>query len=59
VRNLLVFMILSASVGREPREETLAAGANLFLEKPCLPEELEAAVRNLLDPKKQPARHAR
>jgi DNA-binding response OmpR family regulator len=45
-------IILSASVGREPREETLAAGANLFLEKPCLPDELEAAVRGLLVPKR-------
>ena len=41
-------IILSASVGTEPREETLRAGADLFLEKPCLPEELEAAVKQLL-----------
>ena len=42
-------IILSASVGAEPREETLRAGADLFLEKPCLPEELEAAVLRLLE----------
>ena len=41
-------IILSASVGEEPRRETLRAGANLFLEKPCLPDELEKAVRGLL-----------
>lgn len=41
-------IILSASVGREPREETLRAGADLFLEKPCLPDELEAAIQKLL-----------
>jgi DNA-binding response OmpR family regulator len=51
-------IILSASVGREPREETLAAGANLFLEKPCLPDELEAAVRSVLV-LKQPATKTR
>ena len=49
-------IILSASVGAEPREETLRAGANLFLEKPCLPDELEAAVVKLLDAQKRDAR---
>ena len=42
-------IILSASVGDEPRLETLRAGANLFLEKPCLPDELEKAVLGLLE----------
>ena len=41
-------IILSASVGNEPRDETLRAGADLFLEKPCLPDELEKAVLALL-----------
>jgi CheY-like chemotaxis protein len=42
-------IILSASVGNEPRDESLRAGADLFLEKPCLPDELESAVVRLLD----------
>jgi len=42
-------IILSASVGDEPRDESLRAGADLFLEKPCLPDELESAVVRLLD----------
>jgi two-component system cell cycle response regulator DivK len=41
-------IILSASVGTEAREQTLRAGADLFLEKPCLPDELESAIRELL-----------
>jgi DNA-binding response OmpR family regulator len=48
-------IILSASVGSEAREETLAAGADLFLEKPCLPDELEAAVVKLLQRKQRGA----
>jgi CheY-like chemotaxis protein len=42
-------IILSASVGNGPRDESLRAGADLFLEKPCLPDELESAVVKLLD----------
>jgi two-component system cell cycle response regulator DivK len=42
-------IILSASVGNEPRDESLAAGADLFLEKPCLPDDLESAVVKLLN----------
>lgn len=41
-------IILSASVGTEAREQALAAGADLFLEKPCLPDELETAIVQLL-----------
>ena len=41
-------IILSASVGQEPREDALEAGADLFLEKPCLPDELEAAIRGFV-----------
>jgi DNA-binding response OmpR family regulator len=48
-------IILSASVGSEARDETLAAGADLFLEKPCLPDELEAAVVKLLERKQRGA----
>lgn len=49
-------IILSASVGTEPREETLRAGADLFLEKPCLPDELEKAIVGLLDARKSAAK---
>ena len=42
-------IILSASVGDEARDQTLLAGADLFLEKPCLPDELEKAVVTLLE----------
>ena len=49
-------IILSASVGADAREATLAAGADLFLEKPCLPDELEAAVLQLLRGREQAAR---
>lgn len=46
-------IILSASVGTEPREQTLRAGADLFLEKPCLPDELETAVVELLESRRR------
>lgn len=42
-------IILSASVGTEACQQTLDAGADLFLEKPCLPDELEKAVLGLLE----------
>jgi DNA-binding response OmpR family regulator len=40
---------LTAHAGERPRSEALAAGADLALTKPCLPEDLLAAVRKLLD----------
>ena len=46
---------VSAMAGDECRKAALTAGANLFLEKPCLPEELEQAVRHLLHPKARAA----
>ena len=49
-------IILSASVGQEPREEALQAGADLFLEKPCLPDELENAIASFLHRSQGPAR---
>jgi DNA-binding response OmpR family regulator len=49
-------IILSASVGQEPREEALEAGADLFLEKPCLPDELERAIQSVLPRKGKAAR---
>ena|SRR5689334_794411 len=41
-------LTLSASVGAEYPRIALAAGANAALEKPCLPEELLAAVKDAL-----------
>jgi len=42
--------IIAVSAGDEPMHaEALAAGANLALQKPCLPNELQAAVRSFLD----------
>ena len=43
---------LSASVNEETRHEALEAGANLALDKPCLPEELAAAVAKMLQQKR-------
>ena len=39
---------LSASVNEETRHEALEAGANLALDKPCLPDELAQAVSKML-----------
>ena len=52
-------IILSASVGQEPREDAIEAGADLFLEKPCLPDELEAAIQAFLPTKGRTARSSR
>ncbi|MCA1829037.1 MAG: response regulator [Myxococcales bacterium] len=49
-------IILSASVGQEPREDAIDAGADLFLEKPCLPDELEHAIQSVLPKKAKTAR---
>jgi two-component system response regulator PhoP len=40
---------LTAQSGERTRAEALGAGADLALTKPCLPDELLAAVRKLLD----------
>jgi two-component system response regulator PhoP len=40
---------LTAQSGERTRSEALGAGADLALTKPCLPDELLAAVRKLLD----------
>jgi CheY-like chemotaxis protein len=52
-------IILSASVGQEPREDAMEAGADLFLEKPCLPDELEAAIQSFLPKAARTARSSR
>ena len=44
----LPVLTLSASVGAEYPRIALAAGANVALEKPCLPEELLEALQNAL-----------
>ena len=44
----LPVIVLSASVGEQIRAEAIAAGADLFLSKPCAPEELEAAIRTAI-----------
>src|SRR5437868_6988489 len=41
-------IILSASADKRVRDEATSAGADLFLEKPCEPELLEAAIRQVL-----------
>ena len=46
--NAIPVIILSASVGANVRAEALAAGANQFLTKPCSPDELEQALREIL-----------
>jgi CheY-like chemotaxis protein len=40
--------VLSASVGRDDRERALANGANVFLSKPCDPEEIAATLTGLV-----------
>jgi DNA-binding response OmpR family regulator len=45
-------IMLSAAVGETVREQARDAGASMFLGKPCLPEELEAAIRQVLSPRK-------
>ena len=52
-------IILSASVGQEPREDAIEAGADLFLEKPCLPDELESAIQSFLPKRGRTARSSR
>jgi len=43
-----VIIALSATVGEQIRAEAIAAGADMFCEKPCPPDYLEAEVRRLL-----------
>ena len=52
-------IILSASVGQEPRDDAIDAGADLFLEKPCLPDELEDAIESMLSRKGKTAQSSR
>jgi DNA-binding response OmpR family regulator len=40
---------LSARTGEESRAAALDAGANIALDKPCLPEDLESTLKVLLD----------
>jgi DNA-binding response OmpR family regulator len=46
---------LSASVGQHAHQAVLAAGGDLALDKPCLPDELAATIRKLLR-RRRPAR---
>jgi two-component system cell cycle response regulator DivK len=41
-------IILSASVDKRVRDEAASAGADLFLTKPCEPEQLDRAIRQVL-----------
>ncbi|TMA10146.1 MAG: response regulator [Deltaproteobacteria bacterium] len=45
----LPVLTLSASLGADYQRVAMAAGATAALEKPCLPEELLAAVQKVLD----------
>jgi CheY-like chemotaxis protein len=40
--------VLSASVGKDDRERALAGGANVFLAKPCDPDEIAATLTGLI-----------
>jgi CheY-like chemotaxis protein len=40
--------VLSASVGRDDRDRALSSGANVFLSKPCDPEEVAATLLGLV-----------
>ena len=44
---------LSASVGQNAHQAVRTAGADLALDKPCLPDDLEAAIRELLQLKRK------
>jgi CheY-like chemotaxis protein len=44
-------IVLSASVSAELRAAAMAAGAHRFLTKPCPPEEVEKAIREVLAPR--------
>ena len=46
-------VMLSAMVGSEVRKTALEAGADEFLEKPCLPEQVEIVLRRLLASKRK------
>ena len=54
----LPVIIFSALVGATVRAEALEAGADLFLEKPCTPEELERGIRHVLDGRPARTSHA-
>lgn len=49
----LPILVLSASAGPEMRRAAMEAGADLYLYKPCLPDELEAALRRFLEQEPQ------
>jgi DNA-binding response OmpR family regulator len=44
----MIILVLSASVGVDPKSAALGAGADLFIEKPCLPDDLGTALEGLL-----------
>jgi len=46
-------VMLSAMVGSEVRKTALDAGADEFLEQPCLPEQVEIVLRRLLASKRK------
>ena len=48
-------ILLTGYPDRAIREGALESGVALFLTKPCLPEDIEAAVRRLIPPPDRPA----
>lgn len=48
VSKSIPIVILSGAVERKFQSEALEAGANLFLGKPCMPEDMETAIRRLV-----------
>jgi two-component system, cell cycle response regulator DivK len=51
----IAVIVVTAFPHQAARRGALEAGADVFLEKPCLPEDLAAHVQRLIEPSRRPA----